>query len=162
MHAVGTNEFFGVLRGVLRYYGGNTVPSRAVLPPELRHPIEEHAPFRAILLPPKSVPPKCIRLPAKSTRDERRRRREQHRAFSARVRFAGPESDAPAFEPTDTLNLDSNGKPLTYSSAKRGPDKKLAWERAEAEEITRLILTGTIFPIPHPRVPQDRWTKNTR
>ncbi len=75
------------------------------------------------------------------------------------MRFAGPESDAPTPPPTDTLNLDSNGKPLTYSSAKRGPDR-LAWERAEAEEIIRLILTGTIFPIPHSRVPQDPWTKN--
>ncbi len=75
------------------------------------------------------------------------------------MRFAGPNSDAPTSSLTDTLNLDSNGKPLTYSSAKRGPDR-LAWERAEAEEITRLILTGTIFPIPHSRVPHDRWTKN--
>jgi hypothetical protein len=79
---------------------------RPALPPELRQPIEEHAPFRAILFPPKSVPPKCIRLPAKSTRDERRRRREQDRAFSARVRFAGPDSDAPIPAPTDTLNLE--------------------------------------------------------
>jgi hypothetical protein len=132
---------------------------RPVLPPELRQPIEEQSPSRAILLPPKSVPPTCIRLPAKSTRDERRRRREQHRVFSARVRFAGPDSDAPTPPPTDTLNLDPNGKPLTYFSAKRGPDR-LAWERAEAEEIIRLILTGTIFPIPHSLVPQDRWTKN--
>jgi hypothetical protein len=105
---------------------------RPAIPPELRHPLEEHAPFRAILLPPRSVPPKSIRIPAKSARDERRRRREQHRAFSARVRFAGPDSDAPISAPSDTLNLDSNGKPLTYSSAKRGPDR-LAWERAEAE-----------------------------
>jgi hypothetical protein len=59
----------------------------------------------------------------------------------------------------DTLNLDCNGKPLTYASAKRGPDKA-AWERAEAEEIMRLILTGTIVPIPHSLVPQDRWNKN--
>ncbi len=58
---------------------------RPALPPELRHPLEEHAPFRAILLPPKSVPTKTIGIPAKSTRDKRRRRREQHRAFSARV-----------------------------------------------------------------------------
>jgi hypothetical protein len=92
-------------------------------------------------------------------RDERRRRREHNRAFSARVRFAGPDSDAPTPAPTDTLNLDANGKPLTYSSAKRGLDK-LAWERSEAEEITRIILTGTIFPTPHSRVPQDRWTNN--
>jgi hypothetical protein len=125
---------------------------RPALPPELRHPIEAHSPFRAILLPPKSVPAKPICIPAKSTRDQRRRRQEQHRAFSARVRFAGPDSDAPTPEPTDTLNLDANGKPLTYSSAKRGPDR-LAWEQAEAEEIIRLTLTGTIFPIPHSRVP---------
>jgi hypothetical protein len=125
----------------------------------LRHPLEEHAPFRAILLPPKSVPARLARIPAKSTRDERRRRREQHRAFTARVRFAGPDSDAPSLELTDILNLDANGKPLTYSSAKRGPDR-LAWERAEAEEIIRLILTGTIFPIPHSLVPKDRWTNN--
>jgi hypothetical protein len=75
------------------------------------------------------------------------------------VRFAGPDSDALIPEPIDTLNLDSNGKPLTYSSAKRGPDR-LAWERAEAEEIIRLILTGTIFPISHTQVPKDRWSNN--
>ncbi len=75
------------------------------------------------------------------------------------MRFAGPDSEAPLPELTDTLNLDANGKPLTYSSAKRGPDR-LAWERVEAEEIIRLILTGTIFPIPHSRVPKDRWTNN--
>jgi hypothetical protein len=40
------------------------------------------------------------------------------------------------------------------------PTSKIAWERAKAEEITRLILTGTIFPIPHSLVPQDRWAKN--
>jgi hypothetical protein len=134
---------------------------RPALPLESQHPLEAHSYFRAILLPPKSVPSKSIRIPAKSTRDERRRRREQHRVFSARVRFAGPDSDAPTPEPTDTLNLDANGKSLTYSSAKRGPDR-LAWERAEAEEIIRLILTGTIFifPIPHSLVPKDRWKNN--
>jgi hypothetical protein len=49
--------------------------------------------------------------------------------------------------PIDTLNLDSNEKPLTYSSAKRGPDR-LAWERAEAERIT----TNRHYP-PHPTLP---------
>jgi hypothetical protein len=75
------------------------------------------------------------------------------------VRFVGPDSDAPTSFPTDTLNLDTLEKPLTYSSAKRGPDK-LHWELAEAEEIIRLIRTGIIFPISHSRVPQDRWAKN--
>ncbi len=31
---------------------------------------------------------------------------------------------------------------------------------SRTEKIIRLIVTGTIFPIPHSRVPQDRWTKN--
>ena len=73
------------------------------------------------------------------------------------MRFAGPDSNEPTSFPTDTLNLDIPGKPLTYFSAKRGPDK-LHWEAAETEEIIRLIRIGTIFPIAHSRVPQDRWT----
>ncbi len=75
------------------------------------------------------------------------------------MRFAGPDADKPTSFPTDTLNLDSLGTPLTNSSAKRGPDK-LHWETAEAEEIIRLTRTGTIFLIAHSRVPQDRWTNN--
>ena len=75
------------------------------------------------------------------------------------MRFAGPDSDAATTTVPDTLNLDVNGKPITYSSAKRGPDK-LVWEKAEAEEITRLIFSGTIVPISHSSVPQERWTNN--
>jgi hypothetical protein len=52
-----------------------------------------------------------------------------------------------------------DGKPLTYASAKRGPDR-LAWAKAEAEEIIRLILSGTIVPIAHSLVPQERWNQN--
>ncbi len=81
------------------------------------------------------------------------------RSFSAKVRFAGPDSDAATTTAPDTLNLDINGKPLTYSSAECGPDR-LAWEKAEAEEITRLIFFGTIVPISHSSGPQDRWTHN--
>jgi hypothetical protein len=36
----------------------------------------------------------------------------------------------------------------------------LAWAKAEAEEIIRLILSGTIVLIFHTLVPQDRWTSN--
>jgi hypothetical protein len=123
------------------------------LPPELRHPIEEHSPFRAILLPPRSIPAPRLRLPAKSTRDERRRLRA-HLALSAKVRFAGPDSNDIPNSPLDTLNLDLNGKPLTYASAKRGPDR-LAWAKAEAEEIIKLIISGTIVPIAtHSRAPR--------
>jgi hypothetical protein len=131
---------------------------RENLPPELRHPIEADTPFRAILLPPRSIPAPQLRLPAKSTRDERRKLKA-HRALSAKVRFSGPDSDDCTSAPSDTLNLDVDGKPLTYASAKRGPDR-LAWARAEAEEIVRLIMTGTIVPIAHTLVPQDRWNSN--
>jgi hypothetical protein len=61
---------------------------RENLPPELRHPIESATPFRAILLPPRSIPASQLRLPAKSSRDERRKLKA-HRALSAKVRFSG-------------------------------------------------------------------------
>jgi hypothetical protein len=69
---------------------------RDTLPTDLRLPIEEHNPFRAtLLLPPRSVPATRLRLPAKSSRDERRRLRA-HSALSAKVRFSGPDStDSP-------------------------------------------------------------------
>jgi hypothetical protein len=44
-----------------------------------------------------------------------------------------------------TLNLDIYGKPLTYRYAKNGPDR-LNWERAEAEELIRLLDSETIVP----------------
>jgi hypothetical protein len=131
---------------------------RDTLPADLRLPIEEHNPFRAILLPARSVPATRIRLPAKSSRDERRRLRA-HSALNAKVRFSGPDSTDSPKDFLDTLNLDTNGKPLTYSSAKRGPDR-LAWAKAEAEEIIRLIMSGTIVPIAHTLVPQERWNQN--
>ncbi len=64
--------------------------------------------------------------------------------------------DTPELEAnTLVLNLDSSGRPLTYSSAKRGPDKD-NWTLAELEEITRLILSGTLFPILHSTITHDR------
>ena len=45
-----------------------------------------------------------------------------------------------------TLNLDENGLPLTYSSARAGPNTA-RWQEAEAEELDRLIKTSTIRPI---------------
>ena len=131
---------------------------RDTLPEDLRHPLEAHSPFRAILLPPRSVPAVRLRLPAKSSRDERRRFRA-HSVLSAKVRFSGPDSTDSPKDLLDTLNLDPDGKPLTYSSAKRGPDR-LAWAKAEAEEIIRLIMSGTIIPIPHTMVLQERWNTN--
>ena len=53
------------------------------------------------------------------------------------------------------LNLDANGKPLTYRSAKNGPDK-LLWERAEADELIRLLDSETIVPIRFSDIPENR------
>ena len=53
------------------------------------------------------------------------------------------------------LNLDVNGKPLTYRSAKNGPDR-LIWERAEADELIRLLDSSTIVPIRYSDIPEDR------
>ncbi len=44
------------------------------------------------------------------------------------------------------LNLGVNGKPLTYRSAKNGPDR-LLWEHAESDELIRLLDSETIVPI---------------
>ncbi len=46
--------------------------------------------------------------------------------------------------------------PLTYKTAKAGPDKA-HWEKAEGDEITRLITSSTIFPIPKHHVPAHKW-----
>ena len=62
-------------------------------------------------------------------------------------------------EPDETaplLNLDVHGNPLTYKTAKAGPDKA-HWEKAGGDEITRLITSSTIFPIPKHRVPANKW-----
>jgi hypothetical protein len=53
------------------------------------------------------------------------------------------------------LNLDVNGKPLTYRSAKNGPDR-LVWKRAEADELIRLLDSQTIVPIKYCDIPEDR------
>ena len=50
------------------------------------------------------------------------------------------------------LNLDLNGKPISYRSEITGPDKA-AWEEAHAVEIRRLITTGATPPILASTVP---------
>jgi hypothetical protein len=47
---------------------------------------------------------------------------------------------------TRALNLDEDGKPLTFSSAIRGPDAAL-WTTATAEEFRRLLDSATLKPI---------------
>ena len=53
-------------------------------------------------------------------------------------------SDAP------TLNLDSRGKPLRFSSALAGPNRA-DWIHADIVELTKLVFdTGTLKPVHHP------------
>ena len=61
--------------------------------------------------------------------------------------------DAPP--PFIPLNLASDGSPLTYRSAKAGPDAA-HWLRAEIEEFTRLFASQTMRPIHPVDQPLDR------
>jgi hypothetical protein len=157
------------------------------VPIPLQQQPETHSPFRAILHPPKSLPPitthqyntRTRRIlsvlrgfthnpPPTNTKTRsstlnhldpdpptltRPRPRLPH---SDPDHESNPDPDTPEPENnTLVLNLDSSGRPLTYSSAKRGPDKD-NWTLAELEEITRLILSSTLFPILHSAIPHDR------
>ena len=54
------------------------------------------------------------------------------------------------------LNVDSHGNPLTYSTAKSGPDRE-HWEQAEYEELVRLYSTTKTLVAIHPsQLPSDR------
>jgi hypothetical protein len=66
-----------------------------------------------------------------------------------------PDSYPDILETLQSLNLDLHGKPLSYSTAKSRPDR-LLWTVAEAEEILRLILSGTLLPITYYDIPVDR------
>jgi hypothetical protein len=85
---------------------------------------------------------------APSAKRIRRNYRDHRRAYAAILHI--PEAYIPP-----ALNLDVNGKPLTYRSAKNGPDR-LVWERAEADELIRLLDSKTIVPIKYREIPEDR------
>jgi hypothetical protein len=53
------------------------------------------------------------------------------------------------------LNLDPQGAPLTYGSAKKGPDAA-SWSKAQGEKISRLIDSNTIRPIHPTEQPAER------
>ena len=49
-----------------------------------------------------------------------------------------------------TLNLDSHGKPLRFSSAVAGPNR-IDWIHADVVEITKLAFgAGTLKPVHNP------------
>jgi hypothetical protein len=53
------------------------------------------------------------------------------------------------------LNLDPKGAPLTYGSAKKGPNAA-SWSKTEGEEISRLIDSNTIRSIRPTEQPAER------
>jgi hypothetical protein len=112
-------------------------------------------PQRAILRAPNMVPPQPIhkydlrsRRGTASAKRMRRNYRADRRAYAAVLPI--PEACIPP-----ALNLDVNGKSLTYRSAKNGPER-LLWERAESDELIRLLDSETIVPIRFSDIPENR------
>jgi len=90
-------------------------------------------------------------LPAPSTAD---RDHKITRTRKKPMRYANMIKFAQHFAYT-AVNLDLQGIPLTYRSAKSGPDSPL-WTQAEAEEIERLLDTDTGRFISMSDKPADR------
>ena len=65
-----------------------------------------------------------------------------------------------ALHSSATLNLDNFGRPLKYRSAKNGPNT-LQWQKAEADEIQRLLDTDTIKAIHMSDQPTERSGEST-
>jgi hypothetical protein len=153
------------------------------VPPHLTQQHEHNVPFRTILHPPKTPPPVSThqyntRLRRILSACCRILDRNNSKTNSSTPTHPYPDSNPNSKNPnpnpnpdTDTdpnpnpnsyiatlqqtLNLDLHGKPLSYSTAKSGPDR-LLWTLAEAEEIVRLILSGTLLPIAYHDIPVDR------
>ena len=67
-----------------------------------------------------------------------------------------PQTRPPHFAAvTSALNLDEHGRPLRYTTAKSGQNS-LLWERAETEELDRLLTTATIRPLLLANQPLER------
>jgi hypothetical protein len=64
-----------------------------------------------------------------------------------------PKENLPPVFPTRPLNLNEDGSTINYKKSHSGPHAEY-WERADAEEIERLFVTGTIYfrDIPSNRV----------
>ncbi len=98
--------------------------------------------------------------PETQTRDNiltnTRHRPARQRALPQRFRSANHTVSQEVHRALTAATLDTDGTPLTYRKAKRGPNKSL-WEKAEHEELCRLVEeTKTMFFIPREQVPHDR------
>jgi hypothetical protein len=66
-------------------------------------------------------------------------------------------SKPPPHRAAPELNLDVHGEPLSYKSETVAGNFDLpAWLQGAAEEIIRLLISGTLVPIHHHQVPHDR------
>jgi hypothetical protein len=96
-------------------------------------------PEPSILRAPNTVPPQPIHKYDLRSRRGAASAKRIHRNYRAdRRAYAAVLSIPEAYIIPPALNLDVNGKPLTYRSDKNGPDR-LLWERAEADELIRLL-----------------------
>ncbi len=65
-----------------------------------------------------------------------------------------PQSDLPALKPTGPLNLNSDGSAINYRKSHAGPNAQ-HWAQADAEEMERLLTSGTILPMNYDDIPID-------
>jgi hypothetical protein len=125
-------------------------------PPAIRRPARASWRARPAVMPAQATPPTPRRA---SQRPRIRNFRYVHDAHFATLAHAVSANEAVLFEQRAAvyaaLNLSSDGKPLTFSSAKAGPNKA-NWFVAEGEEISRLIDSSTIRGISHLAQPIDR------
>ena len=66
-----------------------------------------------------------------------------------------PKVNLPPVFPTRPLNLNEDGSTINYRKSHSGPHAEY-WQRADAEEIERLFVTGTIAPIHFRNIPSNR------
>jgi hypothetical protein len=66
-----------------------------------------------------------------------------------------PNLALPSVFPSGPLNLNSDGTPINYKKSHSGPHAEY-WERADAEEMERLFVTGAIKPELFQDIPRDR------
>jgi hypothetical protein len=65
-----------------------------------------------------------------------------------------PKSDLPALQATGPLNLNPDGSTINYRKSHTGPNAQ-HWTQADAEEMERLLTSGTILPMHFKDIPID-------
>ena len=66
-----------------------------------------------------------------------------------------PKPKLPPVYPNGPLNLNPDGTTITYRKSHQGPNAA-QWAQADAEELERLFKSGTLRPILHQDIPNDK------